>query len=352
MAILGSLEFGARTGFPTTLSTSINLGSSANRWLILISQVIGASSSVWHVGATIGGVALTAHGNASMQTLAGTPGQVAAFSLAGGTVPTGVQTLNVTRNDAGGWNQLGYVVWGDGQATVSTPTAAALVSGAAFSGSRASAAGDLVIFAAHLLSSGAGPVTVTPTAPAIGLNGTGSGAEISRPLAIHTAGAATASVAATISGSQFAPAAIYQAWTLAPAGSGDTTPPAVTGPGGATGSTASITVEAGSTLVFDYSANEAATWDKNGGANQSLFNIDPVTGVLSFAAPAVAGSYVVGVRATDAASNPTTQTLTVTVVAPPPPPPTPPPPPSNGETRLVAPILIGITTEGKIVHIP
>lgn len=101
-------------------------------------------------------------------------------------------------------------------------------------------------------------------------------------------------------------------------GGGDTTPPVITGPGGAIGSTASITVAAGATVVFDYSANEAATWDKNGGANQALFNIDPVTGVLAFAAPAVAGTYVVGVRATDQAapSNATTQTLTVTVTAP------------------------------------
>jgi hypothetical protein len=229
MTILGSIQFGSQSGFPTTLSTSIDLGASANRWLLVFTSVIGGSSSVNHTGATIGGVALTAHGNASMQTLLGTPGTFGAFSLAGGTVPSGVQTLNITRDNAAGWNQIAYVVWGDGQSAISAPTAFTLAAGANFAASRSSAAGELVLALAHMEGSGAGPVTITPTAPASGLSGTGSGAAVQRLFGLHTAGAATTNMAAVIAGNQFTPSSVYRAWSLAPVGGGDTAAPTMTG---------------------------------------------------------------------------------------------------------------------------
>jgi hypothetical protein len=102
----------------------------------------------------------------------------------------------------------------------------------------------------------------------------------------------------------------------------DTTPPTITGPSGATGSTSAISVAENTTTVFTFTANEAVTWSLNGGADVAFFGINSGTGALTFLAardfetPADAGAnntYVVGVRATDSASNATTQTVTVTI---------------------------------------
>lgn len=106
------------------------------------------------------------------------------------------------------------------------------------------------------------------------------------------------------------------------AGGADTTPPTITGPGGATGATSSISVAENQTAVHTFTANESVTWDLNGGADVALFAINSSTGALTFISapnyesPADAdtnNTYVVGVRATDAAANATTQTVTVTV---------------------------------------
>jgi hypothetical protein len=103
---------------------------------------------------------------------------------------------------------------------------------------------------------------------------------------------------------------------------GDTTPPVITGPSGATGSTSSISIPENTTAVYTFAANEAVTWSLNGGADLSFFTINSASGALSFLvapdfeSPADSGAnntYVVGIRATDSASNATTQTLTVTV---------------------------------------
>lgn len=103
---------------------------------------------------------------------------------------------------------------------------------------------------------------------------------------------------------------------------GDTTPPTITGPSGATGSTSSTSIAENTTAVFTFSANETVTWDLNGGADVALFSINASTGALSFVSapdyetPTDANTdnaYIVGVRATDTASNATTQTVTVTV---------------------------------------
>jgi hypothetical protein len=103
---------------------------------------------------------------------------------------------------------------------------------------------------------------------------------------------------------------------------GDSTAPTITGPGSATGGTSSISIAENLTAVFTFLANESVTWDLNGGADVALFSINSSTGALTFSAapdfetPADAdtnNTYVVGVRATDAALNATTQTCTVTV---------------------------------------
>lgn len=102
---------------------------------------------------------------------------------------------------------------------------------------------------------------------------------------------------------------------------GDTTPPTITGPSGATGSTSAISVAENTTAVFTFTANESVTWSLNGGADVARFAISG-GGALSFlAAPNFEAptdadtnnTYVVGVRATDGAGNATTQTCTVTV---------------------------------------
>lgn len=114
----------------------------------------------------------------------------------------------------------------------------------------------------------------------------------------------------------------HHAVVLTASGAADTTPPTITGPGGATGSTSSISVAENTTAVYTFSANESVTWDLNGGADVARFSINSSTGALSFTSapdfetPTDADSnntYIVGVRATDAASNATTQTVTVTV---------------------------------------
>ena len=103
---------------------------------------------------------------------------------------------------------------------------------------------------------------------------------------------------------------------------GDTTAPTITGPGAATGSTSSVSIAENTTAVHTFTADESVTWSLNGGADVARFSINSSTGALAFlAAPNFESptdadtnnTYVVGVRATDAASNATTQTVTVTV---------------------------------------
>lgn len=103
---------------------------------------------------------------------------------------------------------------------------------------------------------------------------------------------------------------------------GDTTPPVITGPGGATGATSSVSVAENTTAVHTFTADEAVTWSLNGGADAALFSIGSSTGALAFLSapnfesPSDAdtnNTYVVVVRATDSATNTTDQTVTVTV---------------------------------------
>jgi hypothetical protein len=104
---------------------------------------------------------------------------------------------------------------------------------------------------------------------------------------------------------------------------GDTTAPTITGPGGATtgpgnpSGAGSINVVEGASAVFTFTADEAVTWDKNGGANAGLFAINSSTGVCTITPQAydnvtpANNVRTVGIRATDGSSNATTQMLTV-----------------------------------------
>jgi len=100
-----------------------------------------------------------------------------------------------------------------------------------------------------------------------------------------------------------------------PGGPVDNTPPTVSG-------STSISVNENQTAVGTFTANEPVTWSISGGADQSKFSINS-SGVVTFQTSpdfetptdADAGNdYIVDIRATDAANNSTTVTLTVTVL--------------------------------------
>ena len=94
----------------------------------------------------------------------------------------------------------------------------------------------------------------------------------------------------------------------------DTTKPAITGPNAATSAgtgTDSATIEAGTTAVASFSADEAVTWTL-AGTNAGLFEIT-TAGVLTLKDPSVVGTYVVDITAEDAAGNISVLTLTLTV---------------------------------------
>ncbi|WP_333790645.1 invasin domain 3-containing protein, partial [Sphingorhabdus sp.] len=106
----------------------------------------------------------------------------------------------------------------------------------------------------------------------------------------------------------------------------DDTAPVITGPSGNAGdATAAISVNENQTAVTTPTANEAVTWSLVGGEDVAKFAIDPTTGALTFvAAPdfevptdgTTSGSntYIVQVKALDAAGNFSLQTITVTVL--------------------------------------
>lgn len=106
----------------------------------------------------------------------------------------------------------------------------------------------------------------------------------------------------------------------------DETAPIITGPNGSggttTGANSALTVPENTVPVYTFTANESVTWSLSGGADQARFSINPATGLVSFNPgpdfenPSDADAnniYVVVIKATDAAGNFTTQTLTVTV---------------------------------------
>ena len=103
----------------------------------------------------------------------------------------------------------------------------------------------------------------------------------------------------------------------------DDTAPAITGPSGGPGAAASaLTITEGLTAVTRFTANEPVTWSIDSGADAAKFRIDAATGTIVFvAAPDFENptdsdrnnSYVVRIKAVDAAGNVSFQTLTVTI---------------------------------------
>ena len=103
----------------------------------------------------------------------------------------------------------------------------------------------------------------------------------------------------------------------------DDTAPVITGPsGGAGAATSEIEIDEGVTAVTTFTADENVTWSISGGADAGRFDIDPVAGVLTFkVAPDFENptdsdrnnTYIVTIRAVDAAGNESFQTLTVTI---------------------------------------
>lgn len=99
----------------------------------------------------------------------------------------------------------------------------------------------------------------------------------------------------------------------------DTTPPVITN------GSDNVSIYSGTTAVETYSASKAVAWSVTGGANAALFSID-ASGLLSFKAAAVVGTYDVIITATDAKGNATTYTIHVTVTQAPAPAVVPDPP--------------------------
>lgn len=104
----------------------------------------------------------------------------------------------------------------------------------------------------------------------------------------------------------------------------DDTAPVITGPSGGPGAAASaLSLNEGLTPVTNFTANETVTWSIEAGSDGGNFRIDPRTGALVFVAatdfenPTDSdrnNTYVVRIKAVDAAGNASYQTLTVTVL--------------------------------------
>ena len=94
----------------------------------------------------------------------------------------------------------------------------------------------------------------------------------------------------------------------------DTTQPVITGPNAATSAGTGAdgtTIEAGTTAVTSFTADETVTWTL-AGANAGLFDISSA-GVLTLKAAGVVGTYVVDITGTDAAGNVSVLTFTLIV---------------------------------------
>ncbi|MBR2656900.1 MAG: autotransporter domain-containing protein [Loktanella sp.] len=94
----------------------------------------------------------------------------------------------------------------------------------------------------------------------------------------------------------------------------DTTKPVITGPNAATSAGTGAdgtTIEAGTTAVTSFSADEDVTW-KLAGADAALFEIS-TSGALTLKDPGVVGTYLVEITGTDAAGNVSVLSFTLTV---------------------------------------
>ena len=315
----GTTDWFEAGGFTAELSGTFDVGSDPAS--ILAFALAEAGSSAVRVNRiVIGGIEMVGLTDRSFQAEYGSQGRCRGFELIGSGL-TGVQPFTAYCTLLDGVtadpNSKPAVVFASVRDVVSRTTAAltavAVSSGNQLTATIASNANSRVF--ALGLRSGAVMTAVAPTDKPLD-QGMGS----YTGFILSEVGAASTQLVATSATTDIY---IGQLWSLEGTASGDTTPPTITGPsGGAGASTSSVSVVENTTAVHTFTASEAVTWSISGGADAALFTINSSTGALSFLAarnfeaPADAdtnNTYVVVVRATDGASNFSTQTVTVTV---------------------------------------
>lgn len=317
---------GAATG-SLSVAAPFGAGTSAQRAVrVFVVQIGSLISGETLPTPSIGGVPLTPLG--TQFAIAADQGIARSFGLLGATIPGSSPTVAISGANVNrrlqmwvlGWEGVTQITDGAITSQTNTPVSWTIADG----DSDADTIVDIPISSTHQTSAGGNPWTSPPAIA--GANGSTVVDQASiytgcnRQLVVQEDAASTG---ATVLGLAYTDSQFTSSESIGPTyavkgvtGS-DTTPPTITGPGGATGGTAAATITAGATAVYTYAANETVTWDLNGGANAGLFSINSSTGALAYSSPAVAGTHVVVVRATDTASNATSQTLTVTVNAAP-----------------------------------
>lgn len=102
----------------------------------------------------------------------------------------------------------------------------------------------------------------------------------------------------------------------------DVTVPVITGPSSETGINSAVSLHENIASVFTFSADETVDWTLGNDHDEALFNINSSGNLVFIVAPDYeipssvlnSNTYVVDIIATDAASNTTTQTLTITIL--------------------------------------
>lgn len=313
--VIGSGIFGGAS-FGSTGSFTTNMGTGNNRVLVVFAAVDdGAPASITLTGGVVGATAMTLHGTTIRRYGTTNNGLYACVYLGGATLPTGTQTCTVTYNDP---NRKPFGVWAvfdnaDAVTKISNITlsnSGVLSQSAAVTSEVGSLAVAMVISDSPNVTTAGGDSTLVVDT----ISGTGL-----RAILLTEPGAASNTINWTHTVTTPADARLVFSINALAA---DVTAPIITGPGSATGSTSSVSISENTTAVHTFTSNEIVTWDLNGGSDVSKFSINPSTGALSFITgpdfeiPTDANTdnvYVVGVRATDASLNATTQTVSVTV---------------------------------------
>jgi hypothetical protein len=319
MTAIVDFKTGGSAAFGATITVNIDFGSASGRALLVRAasrgDALATGAGVEIMSCVIdpagANIAVPSAGGSFLSTASVGYFEVIRsrdYQIASASMPTGIKPVVVTFANGNAKPQIWAMTrsgvqsvaaavtnWGFGQSPTATVAAAA--------------GDDVVAFISETQISDSNAFSVA--APnALGVRVLSAACDGMRGVVVERPGSPSGPIAATLPVSD---AWGVVAWALTPLAT-DTTPPVITGPGGAQGASSSVTVSAGATAVATFSANEAATWAKNGGSNAALFNLS-AGGVLTFAAVATAGTYVVVVQATDTAGNATTQTVTVTVSA-------------------------------------